>query len=125
VYRCLTIRQPWAHLVVTGQKDEEYRPRATRHRGLLLVHSGKAAVPRDVRADFPGIDFDALTYGAVVGAVDVTDCVEDGDCFAYVLSRPARFSRPVVVAGQLGIWHLPPALESAIRVQLTGRRPAA
>jgi hypothetical protein len=36
----LSVRQPWAWLIVNGLKDIENRPRRTLHRGPLLIHAG-------------------------------------------------------------------------------------
>lgn len=37
----LSIRQPWAWLIVNGHKDVENRPWSTRHRGEFLVHASR------------------------------------------------------------------------------------
>ena len=39
---CLSIRQPWAWLLVNGVKDIENREWSTSYRGPLLLHAGKA-----------------------------------------------------------------------------------
>jgi len=36
----LSVRQPWAWLIVSGLKDIENRPRPTHYRGPLLIHAG-------------------------------------------------------------------------------------
>lgn len=38
--RALTIRQPWASLIIEGHKNIENRSRPTNHRGLLVIHAG-------------------------------------------------------------------------------------
>lgn len=40
VVRALSIRQPWAWLIVHGFKDVEIRSWGTEYRGLFLVHAG-------------------------------------------------------------------------------------
>jgi len=37
--RALSLRQPWAWLVVNGYKEIENRSRRTNHRGALLIHA--------------------------------------------------------------------------------------
>ncbi|MBR8838892.1 MAG: ASCH domain-containing protein [Stigonema ocellatum SAG 48.90 = DSM 106950] len=37
--RALSVREPWASLLVHGCKNEEYRGRNTKRRGLVLIHS--------------------------------------------------------------------------------------
>ncbi len=39
----LSLRQPWAWLVVSGHKDVENRVWRAAYRGPLLIHAGKAA----------------------------------------------------------------------------------
>ncbi len=39
--KCLSIRQPWAWLIVQGLKDIENRNWNTSYRGFFLVHAGK------------------------------------------------------------------------------------
>ena len=38
--RALSIRQPWAWLIVNGHKDIENRSWRTKYRGPFLVHAG-------------------------------------------------------------------------------------
>ncbi len=40
--KALSIRQPWATLIVTGHKKIENRTWSTNHRGLILIHASKA-----------------------------------------------------------------------------------
>src|SRR5438093_5065049 len=79
--RVLSLRQPWAWLVVNGYKDIENRSWRTVHRGPLLIHASsttttlKADLCR-VKDDY-GVDVpENLEFGGVVGVVDVVDCVK-------------------------------------------------
>ncbi|HEV3260679.1 MAG TPA: ASCH domain-containing protein [Gemmataceae bacterium] len=47
--RCLSVRQPWASLLVTGGKRLETRSWRTRHRGPLAIHAAQQ-FPGPVRA---------------------------------------------------------------------------
>lgn len=38
--KCLSVRQPWAHLILNGPKDVENRIWAPAYRGPLLIHAG-------------------------------------------------------------------------------------
>lgn len=66
--KALTIHQPYAHLIVTGEKRVENRTWATKHRGPLLIHAGKSR-------EWLGCE-DPASYvmGAIVGVVDLIDC---------------------------------------------------
>jgi len=39
-YKVLTVRQPYASLLVSGIKDVENRSRRTNYRGTVLIHAG-------------------------------------------------------------------------------------
>jgi hypothetical protein len=40
--RAISIRLPWAWLIVNGFKDVENRSWRTRHRGTILIHASKS-----------------------------------------------------------------------------------
>ncbi len=116
---CLTIQQPWAELILLADKDVENRSWRTKHRGPLLIHAGMNLVSKATQADYiahsPGYEnfpFDRLDYGAVIGVVDVVDCVTKhaspyfGGPFGFVLANPRRFTRPLPMKGRLGMFHL-------------------
>ena len=117
--KALSVRQPWAWLIVTGHKDIENRTWRTSHRGLLLIHASQT-VDRDAlayfRADFrrEGIPWPRqLHTGALVGTVTVVDCVtrHPSDWFSgpigWVLANPGEFPKPVPARGALGLWEYP------------------
>ena len=72
----LSIKQPWAWLIVHGGKDIENRTWPTRYRGVVLIHSGKKFDGRRDEWDWPDIkrpiDFD---MGGIVGQAEIVDCV--------------------------------------------------
>jgi hypothetical protein len=86
---CLSVRQPWAWLIVNGHKPVENRSWSTGFRGRLLIHAGKTLdesyleeVQASLRMEFgeaapvlPPID--QLERGGVVGEVVMTDCVRE------------------------------------------------
>ncbi len=41
--QALSVRQPWAWLIVAGYKDVENRGWATKYRGRILIHAGRRA----------------------------------------------------------------------------------
>lgn len=83
--KALSLWQPWATLVVAGEKRVETRGWATAHRGPLLIHAAKAwnnALAAIADADpfraallLAGFRSAAkLPFGALVGTVEVVDC---------------------------------------------------
>ncbi len=120
--KALSIRQPWAWLILHAGKDIENRnwqPRnpALRFRGSCLVHAGIAVQPIGdelrawVRAT-SGIDLprsDELQRGGIIGQVDVIDVVRqssspwfEGPCgLVLTNAKPLPF---VACLGRLGFF---------------------
>lgn len=83
--KALSIRQPWAWLVVNGWKNIENRERRFSHRGPLLIHAASWMTQADYdacRIFVDGICDDLampapgdLERGGIVGEVVVLDCV--------------------------------------------------
>ena len=70
----LSLKQPGAWLILHAGKDIEHRSWHTRCRGTVLIHASKRAdPPQQDGCDF-GVPFDA-PRGAIVGTVDIVDCV--------------------------------------------------
>ena len=116
--RALSVRQPWAWLLVSGHKDIENRTWATRFRGRVYVHAGQRVMP----GDFPelrayvhraGLALPAdLPRGAIVGEVTIADCVDTSDSpwfcgpYGFVLAEPVIYPVPVPCRGQLGFFRV-------------------
>lgn len=120
----LSIRQPWAWLIVNGYKDIENRSWPTVFRGPFAVHAGQTMARRyydetvaSLRAagicpsDIP--PYEALDRGGIVGVARIVDCVEHSDSpwkhsdgYGFVLSdgRPVPF---IPWPGRLGFFNLP------------------
>lgn len=99
----LSIRQPWAWLIVNGFKDIENRDWATPFRGRFLVHP----------PGMPLFDEMKALCGGFVGWSRVTDCVREHPSkwkqpgsYGFVLadSRPIPF---VPWKGRLGWFNVP------------------
>lgn len=80
--KALSIRQPWASLIIAGIKDVENRSWRTRFRGRILVHAGLALDRAGI--DFArslGIDINPadLQRGGIIGSIEIADCVEESD----------------------------------------------
>ena len=86
----LSIRQPWAWLIVNGFKDIENRDWSTNFRGQFLVHAGLKLTVADYDAAMLFIEcfvdpvllakvppMAELPLGGVVGVARLVDCVQD------------------------------------------------
>jgi len=114
--RALSIRQPWAWLVVNGYKDIENRTWSTEFRGRVYVHAGQRMEPDDYpeqreHIGRAGIVVPArLARGAIVGEVTITGCLSDSDSpwfcgpYGFLLEDPVAYKHPVPYRGQLGFF---------------------
>ena len=118
----LSIRQPWAWLIVHAGKDIENRSWFTNYRGRVLIHAAKGMTRSEyaAAADFArkqcGISvippYEELQRGGVVGSVEIVDCVKHSKSpwfvgkhgFALQNPTPHRF---VPMRGQLGFFKVP------------------
>jgi len=123
---CLTVRQPFASLIVRGVKDFEVRGWAPAHRGLLGVHSARAypswADVELAASLLPGpVDLDWLLAwalaeprGVVLGSVQLLgiEALPSSSPWAafgswlWRLDSPVAWVRPVRAVGRLGLWPL-------------------
>jgi hypothetical protein len=81
----LSIRQPWAWLIVNGWKNIENRDWRTGFRGPFLVHASKGMTRGEYEAcrifieGFTSIalpPISALERGGIVGVATIIDCVD-------------------------------------------------
>lgn len=87
----LSIRQPWAWLIVNGHKTIENREWRTNFRGKFLIHAGKKLSVADYDAAVlfvegfdPALaalipDMGYLDLGGIVGQARLVDCVDEHD----------------------------------------------
>jgi hypothetical protein len=89
--KALSIRQPWAWLIVNGHKDVENRTWPTRYRGPVLIHASKG-MTTDEYCDAlwsclsPVIlvpQFEKLERGGIVGVATLVDSVTHSDSRWY------------------------------------------
>lgn len=78
-HRVLSIRQPYASLILAGRKWCENRTWQTRHRGPLLIHASQT-IDRDAVEDLAdeltaaSLTADTLPTGAIIGVAWLADC---------------------------------------------------
>ena len=124
---CLSIRQPWATLIIGEGKDIENRSWNTRYRGPLVIHAALGATKAEFDEALAFVDSvfplkrieDRLSRyvrcssprGGIIGTVDLVDCVTESDSpwffgpYGFVLAnpRPCKF---VPMKGRLGLFNI-------------------
>lgn len=87
--KAITVKQPWASLIVEGIKDIENRTWKTNFRGRVLIHAGMARqrsmqllltteqlIEKGKRLDMYKTDFDvSFPKGVIIGSVEIVGCV--------------------------------------------------
>lgn len=108
----LTVRQPWAHLIVYGGKDVENRSWATRYRGRLWIHAARTPWAGDLEQ--PPAATEDMIFGALIGSVKLIEVIRDHssrwahpNVFHWVLVDPRPLDQPITARGLPGLWHLP------------------
>jgi len=133
--KCLSIRQPWAWLIMHGGKDIENRTWETLYRGPVAIHAGKAwhdHYDPDDPDDFSDMIYNMiadtqpmpsipchrnLERGGIVGVAEIADVVSlHNACriespwfegpFGFVIKNP-RPIEFVPYRGQLGLFDIP------------------
>jgi len=87
--KALSIRQPWAELIMRGIKTTEYRGRPTKVRGRIFIYAALGRCDPDDECECQqehGIDVNSLPRGVIVGTVELFD--SDGD--EWKLRLPER-----------------------------------
>lgn len=74
--KVLSVRQPWAHAILHLGKNVENRSWATTYRGPVAIHASKTPAKAGTFLEL-GITRSAVTYGAVVGVVQLVDARRD------------------------------------------------
>ncbi len=108
--RALSVQQPWVELILTGEKNIEYRSRRMREMGPLLLHASKTVNPQNFEVAGMEDQINQLPYGVLVGVVDVIDVVAvEGEekLFEWRLAHPRRFAMPIPYSGAASIFKVP------------------
>jgi ASCH domain len=122
VFPGLSVRQPWAELIVSGKKPIEIRRWRTDYRGRIWIHAPQHS--DEVLDQRFGLG--DLFRGGYIGSAELTSIeriderrweawraqhLDPGpfqhDLFAWVLAYPRRLKRPVAAPGALGLFRIP------------------
>jgi ASC-1-like (ASCH) protein len=124
IKKCLSLKQPYADLVVSGKKTIELRTWNTKFRGEFLVHASKKVDKEACERN--KIDPDSLITGAVVGKVILYGVkVYDSRSsylrdrkkhfggtsytdpkYGFLVKEARRFMKPLAMRGKLGFFNV-------------------
>ncbi len=118
--KVLSLKQPWAELVVSGKKTIELRKWNTHFRGEFLVHASK--IPDLSAMKRLGFNNDSLPLGAIVGKAKLVDVKHydnesefakdrnlhlansDWGDFGFLLENTTKLEKPISALGKLNFW---------------------
>ena len=83
--KTLTIKQPFATLIVEGLKEYEFRTWKTNYRGEILIHAGKGVDKKAMkRYEYLGLEY---PKGCIIGKATITDCIKIDDDARKILKE--------------------------------------
>ncbi|MSU80059.1 MAG: ASCH domain-containing protein [Gemmataceae bacterium] len=92
----ISIKQPWAGLVVTGVKSIEVRRWPTARRGRILIHAARVPDPREesLKHISPEVKPFTQMYGGIIGAVDLVECRHYTDSSKFLVDWEKHRNEP-------------------------------
>ena len=122
--KALTIKEPWATLIIEGYKKYEFRSWKTNYRGKILIHAG-LSLERDMEERFKEYNLN-YNCGYIIGEADIVDCIlvdeefnkelrkinsllysrsNHVEKFAWKLENIKKYDLPIPCKGKLGLWN--------------------
>ena len=86
VWQALSIKQPWAALIVHGVKTVEVRTWLTGKRGKILIHASKSPEPNPdawKHVSSPQLMETAGLVGGIIGMAELCECITYSSREAY------------------------------------------
>ena len=122
--KVLTIKEPWATLIIEKYKEYEFRSWKTNYRGKILIHAGLTVEKLNMER-FKDYN---LKYnpGCIIGEAELVDCIEVNETFenmlmeinplvygkskherkyAWKLKNIKKYDKPIPIKGKLGLWN--------------------
>ena len=123
--KVLTIREPWASLIINGYKKYEFRSWKTNYRGKILIHTSQK-IEKEMLSRFKDYNLNCIG-GAIIGEAELTDCILVDENFnqnlrkidnvvygrsnhvekyAWKLENVKKYDEPISMKGKLGLWNI-------------------
>ncbi len=125
--KVISIKQPWASLIIEGYKEYEFRTWKTKYRGEIFIHASKT-FDNEAMEKYKNLNLKYPT-GCIIGKAILNDCIEVNHDFKKLLESKNKYPyiydhiingdknkfgfnmtkvekiEPIFVKGQLGIWN--------------------
>lgn len=122
--KVLTIKEPWASLIIAGYKKYEFRSWKTNYRGKILIHAG-LTIEKDMLKKFKSYNLNCQP-GYIIGEATLVDCIlvdnklneelinidpivygrNNHVCtYAWKLENVIKYKKPIPIKGKLGLWN--------------------
>ncbi|WP_433717479.1 ASCH domain-containing protein (plasmid) [Nocardia sp. CA-084685] len=128
--KALSVRRPWANLIVAGHKPIENRTWSTRYRGEVVIHAG-ARWERDgadlaAALNISGFASSAQCPSGYLGVAQLRDVHRAAGCCApwgqqdqgvyhWVFTDAVALPAPVPGPGRLGLYRVPADVRAVLR----------
>lgn len=130
--KALTIKEPWATLIVDGYKKYEFRSWKTNYRGKILIHAGMS-LEKDMIEKFKDYNLNCIK-GAIIGEAKLVACILVDEKFnkniqeidsivygssnhvrtyAWKLENVIKYDKPINIKGKLGLWNYDEVINNA------------
>ena len=124
IKKCLSLKQPYAELLVSGKKTIEVRKWNTKFRGQFLVHASKKI--NEEACERLKIDQAKFVTGAIIGKANLYDVISyrnknsflkdknkhfassdySNPKFGFLVNQAKRFDVPIPIRGKLGFFNV-------------------
>ncbi len=122
--KVLTIKEPWASLIIEGYKEYEFRSWKTNYKGKILIHAG-LTVEKEYLDRFKKYII-SIKPGFIIGEAELTSCIPVTEEFeneltkkdevvygkskhrrgyAWKLEKIKKYDKPIKIKGKLGLWN--------------------
>ena len=122
--KALTIREPWATLIVEGYKKYEFRSWKTNYRGKIYIHVG-LSLEKEYVDKFKIYNL-KYSKGEIIGEAELVDCIlvnekfnnelkkensivyginNHTSAYAWKLDNSIKYDKKIPCKGKLGLWN--------------------
>lgn len=122
--KCLSLRQPYAQLIVSGRKTIELRSWNTKFRGQFIVHASKKIDKESCQRN--RMNPSTLDTGVILGKATLYSVIYYADArslandkakhfagssvvapkYGFLIKNATKFKRPIPINGKLGFFEV-------------------